>query len=68
MSDLEPQIPCRLNRLRNNSWGAFRWELFGGSFSVESPLLQQGELDFSPAKKATILKWALAPGFLDPQR
>jgi hypothetical protein len=32
---------------------------FGGS-----PLLQQGELDFSSAKKSSISKWALALGFL----
>ena len=31
---------------------------FGGS-----PLLQQGELDFSPAEKELLLKWALALGF-----
>jgi hypothetical protein len=37
---------------------------FGGS-----PLLQQGELDFSPAEKQSILKWALALGRpFDPQR
>jgi peptidyl-prolyl cis-trans isomerase SurA len=35
---------------------------FGGS-----PLLQQGEVDFSPAGKPLISKpWALAPGFLAP--
>jgi peptidyl-prolyl cis-trans isomerase SurA len=35
---------------------------FGGS-----PLLQQGELDFSPAEKCLISQtWALAPGFLRP--
>jgi hypothetical protein len=33
------------------------------SFSGGSPLLQQGELDFSPAKKRRPRKWALALGF-----
>jgi hypothetical protein len=31
-----------------------------------SPLLQQGELDFSPAEKKSILKWALAPDCSNP--
>ena len=35
-------------------------ELLGGS-----PLLRQGEMDFSPAEKRSILKRASAPGFLD---
>src|SRR5450759_1170238 len=35
-----------------------RGGLFGGS-----PLLQQGELDFSPAEKRSRLKWTLAAGF-----
>jgi hypothetical protein len=34
-------------------WKPFRWK----------PLLQQGELDFSPAEKRSRLKWALAAGF-----
>jgi hypothetical protein len=33
-----------------------------------SPLLQQGELDFSPAEERSNLKWALALGFLDARR
>jgi hypothetical protein len=37
-----------------------------GKASGESPLLQQGELDFSPAEKQSILKWALALGFSPP--
>jgi hypothetical protein len=27
-----------------------------------SPLLQQGELDFGPAKDRSILKWTFSPG------
>src|ERR1700733_9471285 len=37
---------------------AFRRVPFGGS-----PLLQQGELDFTPAKRHSILKWASAHAF-----
>jgi len=33
---------------------------------VEAPCFSRGELDFSPAEKAMSLKWASAPGFLDP--
>ena len=33
--------------------------LLGGS-----PLLQRGELDFSPAKKRSLQEWALAQGIL----
>ena len=32
---------------------------------VEAPCFSRGELDFSPAERESILKWALAPGFLD---
>ena len=42
---------------------SFAKSAFGGS-----PRLQQGELDFSPAEKESILKWALAPGFLEARR
>jgi len=38
-------------------------KFFGGS-----PLLQQGELDFSPAEKRSEFKWALAPGCFDARR
>ena len=33
---------------------------------VGAPGFSRGELDFSPAEKETILKWALAAGFLGP--
>src|ERR1700690_756469 len=38
-------------------------KFFGGC-----PLLQQGELDFSPAEKRSEFKWALAPGCFDARR
>src|ERR1039458_5606024 len=41
--------------------GPYMEKALGGS-----PLLQQGELDFSPAEKQSILKWALALGFSLP--
>jgi hypothetical protein len=37
-----------------------------GRLLVEAPCFSRGELDFSPAEKGSILRWALAPGFLDP--
>jgi hypothetical protein len=44
---------------------AFKCEKTGGRLLVEAPCFSRGELDFSPAVKRSILKWALATGFLD---
>ena len=33
---------------------------------MEAPCFSRGEMDFSPAEKASMLKWALAPVFLGP--
>ena len=35
-------------------------------FLVEAPCFSREKLDFSPAEKWPILKWALAPGIHDP--
>src|ERR1019366_1291890 len=40
--------------------------LIWGRLLVEAPCFSRGELDFSPAEKQSILKWALALGFSLP--